>query len=198
MKPSLDAAEGCSVSPRKGRGPDNCEHADVVVQRAANCRCNNVPLRIEVGGQRATALDKALRGHNPSICIGQGVLKQWLSKYQSGAKPASEAISSASRAELQQKYGEELQRMADEHPTPYRLRQALEKRSPPVLATAGVLKEWFKHHRSELKYIAKAGDLEVHCGGRIREAGARGYDAEGLCRWLREQVKTPSFTPGIC
>ena len=147
----------------------------------------------------AFKLDKALRAHKPAICMTQGLLKQWFLKYggaatggnaaSSSGQAVSAAIRITSRAELQQKFGDVLQSMADEHPTAYRLRAALVKMSPSVLVSDGVAKEWFKHHRSELKYIGKAGDLEVHCGGRIREAGAHAKDAEGLRTWLREQHK---------
>ena len=82
----------------------------------------------------AFKLDKALRAHKPAICMTQGLLKQWFSKYggaaaegnaaSSSGQPASAAISITSRAELQQKFGDVLQSMADEHPTAYRLRAA--------------------------------------------------------------------------
>ena len=100
----------------------------------------------------AYKLDKALRAHKPAICMTQGLLKQWLLKYGSAAAEGNAAsISITSRAELEQRFGDVLQRMADEHPTAYRLRAALEKMSPSVLVTAGIAKEWFKHNRSELK-----------------------------------------------
>ena len=85
----------------------------------------------------AHRLDKALRAHKPAICVTQGLLKQWFLKYGSAVaegksdsstgQPASAAISIESRAELEQKFGDVLQSMADEHPTAYRLRAAMEK-----------------------------------------------------------------------
>ena len=141
----------------------------------------------------AYKLDKALRAHKPAICMTQGILKQWFLKYgpaaPSAGEPAIDAISISSRADLEQKYGDVLHTMADEHPTAYRLCAALKKMSPSVSDSAGIAKEWFKHNRSELKHISKAGDLEVDCGGRIREAGAQSKDAEGLRTWLRVQQK---------
>ena len=91
----------------------------------------------------AFKLDKALRAHKPAICMTQGLLKQWFSKYgsagpeghsaSSSGQAACAAISISSRAELQEKYGDTLQSMADENPTAYRLCAALKKMSPSVL-----------------------------------------------------------------
>ena len=98
------------------------------------------------------------------------------------------AIRISNRAELETKYGDILGPMADANPSAYLLCAALKKLTPPVLVTDGVAKEWFKHNRGKLKYVSKAGDLEVHCGARIRDSGRRGMEAEVLRTWLRENV----------
>ena len=58
---------------------------------------------------------------------------------------AAEAITIKSRAELEQKFGDVLQGMADQHPTPYRLRAAMEKMSPSVSVSDGVLTVSYTH-----------------------------------------------------
>ena len=63
----------------------------------------------------ALKFHKALRAHNPSICMTQGILKQWFSKYETGGQQASTAIAISSRGELEQKYGDVLHKMAEEH-----------------------------------------------------------------------------------
>ena len=152
-------------------------HGDLVRQQYGEC-------------VTAYKLDKALRARRPPICMTQGLLKQWLLKYGRvlDAAGAEDLIRISSRAELESKYGDTLATMADEYSTPYRLCAALKKRSPPVLVTDAVAKEWFKYNRSALKYISKAGDLEVHCGARIREGGGRGMEAESLRTYLREEL----------
>ena len=81
------------------------------------------------------------------------------------------AVRVASREDLEARYGHILQSMADEYPTAYKLCGAFKKLSPPVLLTDGIAKEWFKRNRGALKYISRAGELEVHCGGRIPKGG---------------------------
>ena len=111
-------------------------------------------------GQCGTAfkLDKALRAHKPAICITQGILKQWYLKYgsagpeghsaSSSGQAVCAAISISCRAELQEKYGDILQSMADENPTAYRLCAALKKMSPSVLVAVFFFIEIFSGRRN--------------------------------------------------
>ena len=132
----------------------------------------------------ARVLGNALKTRRPPICITDGVLKQRFKKYghkeDATAAEAETAIRISNRAELETKYGDILGPMADANPSAFRLCAALKKLTPPVLVTDGVAKEWFKHNRGKLKYVSKAGDLEVHCGARIRDIGRRGG-------WFRPQ-----------
>ena len=145
----------------------------------------------------AHQLGKALERHKPPISMSPGLLKQWFVKHGmsgSSRSSGSSGITIKSRLDLQQQFGDILPSMADTHTTPYLLCKALAQLSPPVILTQGIARECFKHNRSELKYIKSAGDLEVHCGGRIRESGAQSKDAEGLREWLRIEQKVDAST----
>ena len=92
-----------------------------------------------------------MQAHKPPICMTQGLLKQWLSKYGKAAaahdassSSGSAAVRISSRAELEEKFGNVLHTIADANPTPFRFCGAMQKRSPPVYVTPGVAKEWFK------------------------------------------------------
>ena len=139
----------------------------------------------------AYLLDKALCKQKPPVCMTQGLLKQWFLKYASkrtSASAVATAISISSRNELEEKYGHSLSTMAEQYPTAFKLCAAFKKLTPPVSLPAQVAKEWFKRNCATLKYIGKAGDLEVHCGARIREGGGRSMSADCLRKWLREAV----------
>ncbi len=90
----------------------------------------------------------ALGRRRPPIEVKEGVLKVWLAK--TGLPEGAVRVSSS--AELQEKYGDVLERLAEENPSPYKLCKALKKSTPPVYVTDATAKQWFKRHRGDLQY----------------------------------------------
>ena len=133
----------------------------------------------------AYTLQKALEKRRPPIRVSVAMLRVWFGKI---TLPEG-AVKVSSSTELQALYGEELDSLAEENPSAYKLRQALKKRSPPVYITDGIAKEWFKRYRGELQYINSAGHLELTCGARIREAESTAdMQPTDLRVWLRKNL----------
>ena len=110
----------------------------------------------------------------PLLVVTDGVLKVWF-KQNSQPKDARK-VSSAEELENLGFVHE----VADANPSPYKLCQALRARTPPILASDGVAKEWFRQYRGSMKYVHSAGDLEKICGDVYCESSASACGMEYL------------------
>ena len=141
--------------------------------------------RAEYPDLKSGALLTALGQRQPAIVVSRAVLDQWLKRRS--VKPA-DAITVSSADELQEKYGAVVQSLVVQHPTKYKLCQALKAHAPPVYCTDGIAMQWMKKYGTVLQYIDTAGHLEIHCGSRIRENDKASLDAPELKVWLQTSL----------
>ena len=122
--------------------------------------------RAEYPDLKSGALLTALGQRQPPIVVSRAVLDQWLKRRS--IKPAY-AITVSSADELQEKYAALVKSLAVQHPTAYKLCQALQSQAPPIYCSDGIAKQWMNKYGTVLQYIDTVGHLEIHCGSRIRE-----------------------------
>ena len=121
-------------------------------------------------------LSKALEKRKPPIFVTDGVLRNWFAN----CRIPADAVKVSSALDLNEKCGTFLGALAANNSSAFLLGRALKTRTPPVYATDGVLKEWFRRY-FDAEPVNSAGHLELKVGDRIREElTKRSFDAAGL------------------
>ena len=119
---------------------------------------------------------------SPKIEVTAAVIKQWWGKYR--VVEGQTRITSA--RELQERYGDSMAHYAVEHPTPFKLCQALAKREHPICIDDSIAKEWLRTYGGQgaLVPVNSAGHLELQYGDRIR-ANLENKTSAELASWCR-------------
>ena len=122
----------------------------------------------------AYLLQRALQRRRPAVPVSVAAVKTWIGKY----RIASGGYSINTAEELQDQYGSSILPLAREHPTEYKLTNALLKRDPPIVITDAVAHVWLKMYgpHGPRVNIDNAGHLEIW---RAHSGAHRGQEYGG-------------------
>ena len=131
------------------------------------------------------ALRVALAGRDPPVQVTDQVCRTWIAMH----RLPPDAIRITSVGVLEERYGEEVRRLAAVHTKASVLEKVLAERKPPLAVTFSLLQNWLqKYGPSAAKTtVHSAGQLEMLYGERLRdEYAGKKLEARSIVVWLLE------------
>ena len=96
---------------------------------------------------RAGVGSVSARRHSASCAVGEGAVKQWIQRYRTPA--GAERVETVE--DLEGRFGESIRYLAAEPISAYKFCRALYARSPPLVITDAVAKQWLRQYGGQRK-----------------------------------------------